>query len=83
MRSEPASLEQGSRDVVREVPEPERGPAEVLEPAIDRLGRPVRGSRVIEVGEDVSPAPVKRVAELAQLDEPGWRRRFHGVDQFP
>ena len=55
----------------------------MLEPAIDRFGWPVRGSRVIEVREDVRPSPIQRVREFPKLNEPGRCGLFHGIDQFP
>lgn len=57
---------------MHQIPKPERGTTEVLEPTIDRFSRPVRGSGVIKVREDVLSASVEGVREFAEFSEPGW-----------
>ena len=64
-----------------QVPEPQRGPAEMLEPTVDRFSWTVRGPRMIEVRQDVSPSPVERIRKFPELNKPGWRGRFHCIDQ--
>lgn len=75
MGSEPAGLEQGSGDVVGQVAEPQCRAAQVLEPAVDRLGGPVGGAGPVEVGQDVGGALLQRPAELGDLDQGLWGRR--------
>lgn len=50
-----AGLDQRSLDVVREVPKSQGNAVERLEPAIDRLDRPV-GDDGVEMGEDLRSA---------------------------
>lgn len=78
MGSEAAGLEQAPGDVVGQVAEPEGGPAEVLEPAVDRLGRAVGCAGPVEVGEHVGGALLQR---LAQGDHLGERLRDAGADR--
>lgn len=69
MRPEASGLEQRSGDVVREVAEPECGTAQVLEPAVDRLGGAVAGAGTVEVGQHVGCAFLQRAAERGDLDQ--------------
>ena len=69
MGSESAGLEQGSGDVVGEVPEAEGGSAEVFESAVDRFGGAVGRAGSVEVGEHVSGSLFQGAAERAELAE--------------
>ena len=46
-------MEQGADEVVTPVAESQGNAAQTLKSAVDRSRRPVRGSRMIEVGQDV------------------------------
>jgi hypothetical protein len=50
LRAEATAFQQGPGDVVGEVPEAERGAAEVFEPAVDGFGGAVGGAGPVEVG---------------------------------
>lgn len=54
-----------------EVAEAECGPAEVLEPPVDRFRRPVRRAGSVEERDDVGGALFHRAAELADRDQRG------------
>ena len=60
-------MEQGADEVVASVPEPECDAAQMLESAIDRFRGAVRGSGIIEVGQDIGPAALERCPQAAQL----------------
>ena len=55
----------------------------MLEPTVNRFGRPVRSPRVIKIREDVRPSPIQCVREFPKLNEPGRCGLFHGIDQLP
>ena len=67
--SETAGVEYCPSDVVGQVTEPESGPAEVLEPSVDRFGRAVAGAGMIEERQDVAAALVERPAKSCQLGQ--------------
>ena len=71
MGSEASGFEQAACDVVREIPEAERGAAEVFESAVDRLCWPVRCAGAIEEREDVGGTLAHGAAEPADLYERG------------
>lgn len=79
MRSESSGFEQNPCDVVLEIPESERGAAEVFESAVDRLAWSVAGAGPVEVAEHVSSALFQHAGELADLDELIWDA---GADPF-
>ena len=58
-------------DIVREIAEAEGRAAEVLEPSVDRLRRPVAGAGSVEEREHVRGALLQRPAEASDLDERG------------
>lgn len=68
-RPESAGFEQRSRDVVREVPEPERRASKVLEAAVDGPRRPVARAGAVEKREDVDCALLECPAEASDLGE--------------
>lgn len=79
--SEAASVEQGSGDVVMQVPEASGGAAEVLDEAVDRLCGAVARVRVVEEREHVVSAPLQRPAERAQFLQPGRDPAVDRVDE--
>lgn len=69
MGAEASGLEQASGDVVGQVAEPECAAPEVLEPSVERFGRPVGCTGPVEVGQYVGGAFVQRPPQLGDLDE--------------
>ena len=51
--SESAGFQEGSGDVVGQVPKAQCGASEVFEAAVDRFGRSVAGAGSVEVGQDI------------------------------
>lgn len=70
MGSEAAGLEQASGDVVGQIAEPECGAAQVFEPSIECLGRPVAGAGSFEVGEHIGGSLLQGPAQGGELGEP-------------
>lgn len=70
--SESSGFEQTPRDVVAELAEAERGPAEALEASGDGLGAAVASAGLVDERHDVRRALLQRAIGLEDLDE---RRR--------
>ena len=73
MGSEAADLEQASGDVVGQVAEPECGAAQVFEPSVEPLGRPVASAGSFEVGElpldpPAEPGPLPEFSQLSMRE---------------
>src|SRR5690606_24309029 len=75
-----------SGDVVGQVPEAQRGAAEVLKATVDRLGRAVGRAAVVEEREDVRSAARDRAAEADQLGQilrnAAGEPRDHGLEDL-
>ena len=82
MWSESAGFEETPGDVVREIPEPQRDPAQVFQSAVDRFTGPVTGVGMIEEGQDVIGAAFQGGAEGDQLGQRGRHPAGEGVDDL-
>jgi hypothetical protein len=58
------------------------GAAEVLEPAVDRLGRAVGGAGSVEVGENIVGALLQRPAQRDDLDQGFGDTGADGLDEL-
>lgn len=69
--SESSGFKQATDDVVAEVAKPERSPAEVLEPTVERFCRTIGCARAIEKRQDARGTLLQGPAESADLDQRG------------
>jgi hypothetical protein len=86
--SESTGFKQAPGDVVGEVPEAQGGAAEVLvEAPVDRFGRAVAGTGVVEERKNVGRALLQGAAEASDLDErcrdAAGDRVDYGLHQLP
>lgn len=87
MGLEASGFEEAAGNVVGQVPESQRDPAEVFQPAVDRFSGAVAGAGAVEEREHVGRAPTEGAAQADELDEflrdAGADRVDHPVEQEP
>ena len=74
-------MEQRTDQVVAPVAEPQCDTAQMFESAVDRFGWPVRGSRMIEVGQDIGPTTLEGCPQAPEFFELIRNRACQGVDE--